>query len=194
MLAALASPPATKALDPDPFPCRSLRHAVYAALLHFGLESAIEKTPLYKTLYNVFQKTRPNVPNATSIDRAPLAVMGSPPTSGIFPFDKFSSVTFLIDALNEDSANAERRLMLLPRTEVIGLKLDGKRVKSLDLKVGRDPKLTTERFNKDPKPEKWDAQTLQLGDKTTVVLANGTVEATRLALVHLGCYGKAKKR
>jgi hypothetical protein len=32
--------PATKALDPDPFPCRSLRHAVYAALLHFGLETA----------------------------------------------------------------------------------------------------------------------------------------------------------
>jgi len=35
VLAALASPPATKALDPDPFPCRSLRHAVYAALLLF---------------------------------------------------------------------------------------------------------------------------------------------------------------
>src|SRR5580693_10449620 len=42
VLAALASPPATKALDPDPFPCRSLRHAVYAALLHFGLETAME--------------------------------------------------------------------------------------------------------------------------------------------------------
>ena len=40
MLAALASPPATKALDPDPFSRRSLRHAVYAALLHFGLETA----------------------------------------------------------------------------------------------------------------------------------------------------------
>jgi len=40
VLAALASPPATKALDPDPFPSRSLRHAVYAALLHFGLETA----------------------------------------------------------------------------------------------------------------------------------------------------------
>ena len=40
MLATLASPPATKALDPDPFPCRSLRHVVYAALLHFGLETA----------------------------------------------------------------------------------------------------------------------------------------------------------
>src|ERR1700730_2755053 len=36
VLAALASPPATKSLDSDPFPCRSLRHVVYAALLHFG--------------------------------------------------------------------------------------------------------------------------------------------------------------
>jgi len=42
VLAALASPPATKALDPDPFSRRSLRRAVYAALLHFGLETALE--------------------------------------------------------------------------------------------------------------------------------------------------------
>ena len=42
MLAALASSPATKALDPDPFPRHSLRHAVYAALLHFGFETADE--------------------------------------------------------------------------------------------------------------------------------------------------------
>jgi hypothetical protein len=40
VLAALASPPATKAHDPDPFPCRSLRHAIYSALSHFGLETA----------------------------------------------------------------------------------------------------------------------------------------------------------
>ena len=43
MLAALASSPATKALDPDPFPRHSLRHAVYAALLHFGFETASNK-------------------------------------------------------------------------------------------------------------------------------------------------------
>ena len=43
MLAALASSPATKALDPDPFPRHSLRHPVYAALLHFGFETAGEK-------------------------------------------------------------------------------------------------------------------------------------------------------
>jgi site-specific recombinase XerD len=41
VLAALASSPATKALDPDPFPRHSLRHAVYAALLHFGFETAL---------------------------------------------------------------------------------------------------------------------------------------------------------
>ena len=39
-LSLLASPPATKALDPDPFPRHSLRHAVYDALLHFGFETA----------------------------------------------------------------------------------------------------------------------------------------------------------
>ena len=39
VLAALASSPATKALDPDPFPRHSLRHPVYAALLHFGFEN-----------------------------------------------------------------------------------------------------------------------------------------------------------
>jgi hypothetical protein len=46
VLAALASPPATKALDPDLFPCRSLRHVVYAALLHFELETASHKKPV----------------------------------------------------------------------------------------------------------------------------------------------------
>ena len=42
VLAALASSPTTKALDPDPFPRHSLRHAVYAALLHFGFETAFQ--------------------------------------------------------------------------------------------------------------------------------------------------------
>jgi len=58
VLAALASPPATKALDPDPFPSRSLRHAVYAALLHFGLETAFEKMMI--ALGAGFASTAPN--------------------------------------------------------------------------------------------------------------------------------------
>ena len=40
VLAALASPPATEALDPDLYSRHSLRHAVYAILLHFGVETA----------------------------------------------------------------------------------------------------------------------------------------------------------
>ena len=39
VLAALASPPATKALDPDLYSRHSLRHAVYAILLQFGVET-----------------------------------------------------------------------------------------------------------------------------------------------------------
>jgi len=49
VLAALASPPATKALDPDLFSRHSLRHAVYGTLLHFGIETAInlQTSPLH---------------------------------------------------------------------------------------------------------------------------------------------------
>ena len=40
VLAALASPPATEALDPELFSRHSLRQAVYAILLQFGVETA----------------------------------------------------------------------------------------------------------------------------------------------------------
>jgi hypothetical protein len=101
--------------------------------------------------------------------------MGSRPTPGIFPFDQYSSVTFLIDAISQDVRESEdprkprdRHLMLLPRAEVIGLKREKQKVISLDLEVCGDKK------------------TLVLGLDTTVILANGTVEATRLALANLG--------
>lgn len=138
----------------------------------------IEETGTYKKLYAAFQAVEGKVfgKGGGRIDRiepAPLAVTGSRPTSGLFAFDQYSSVTFLIDAINQDvndSGNkpADRRLMLLPRAEVVGLTLDDKKqATSLRLQVGGDPK------------------TLRLGPGTTVVLANGTVEATRLALAHL---------
>ncbi|EHR00942.1 GMC oxidoreductase [Bradyrhizobium sp. WSM471] len=140
----------------------------------------IEETDTYKTLYKAFQTAEGKVfgKGGSRIDRiepAPLAVMGRRPTSGIFTFDQYSSVTFLIDAINQDvnnNANTpwDRRLMLLPRTEVVGLTLDDKKqaVTSLDLEVSGDRKR------------------LRLAPGVTVVLANGTVEATRLALAHLG--------
>jgi hypothetical protein len=42
--------PATKALDPDPFPCRSLRHAVYAALLHFGRKRVFIRVVMFSAI------------------------------------------------------------------------------------------------------------------------------------------------
>jgi GMC oxidoreductase len=139
----------------------------------------IEDTILHQNLKKAFATAVGKDYDAAHIDcidDAPLAVLGSPPTPGIFPFEKYSSVTFLIDAINADRIKSEdaknpraRHLMLLPRAEVIGLKRkNGKEVTSLDLEVSGVP------------------ETLQLGPKTKVILANGTVEATRLALAHLG--------
>ncbi|MET4177768.1 choline dehydrogenase-like flavoprotein [Bradyrhizobium sp. LA6.1] len=144
----------------------------------------IEETDTYKILYGALKTAEGKVFGDGRINRiepAPLAVMGSRPTPGIFPFDQYSSVTFLIDAINQDvndngNKAGDRRLMLLPRAEVIGLTLDEKKeaVTSLALEVGGDPK------------------TLPLAPGATVILANGTVEATRLALAHLGVGQQAR--
>jgi choline dehydrogenase-like flavoprotein len=131
----------------------------------------IVETDLYKQLYKNFQTAKKKVSGEVRVDlvqEAPLAVLGSPPTSGFFSFEKYSSVTFLIDAVNEDSSAKERHLMLLPRAEVTRLNRDKQAVTSLDLEVLGVPK------------------NLRLGPDTKVVVANGTVEATRLALASLG--------
>jgi len=148
----------------------------------------IAKTDTYKKLDKALRAAaKEKVSDVARIDlikEAPLAVMGSRPTPGIFPFDQYSSVTFLIDAISQDVRESEdqprdRRLMLLPRAEVIRLnrdKQDKQKVISLDLEVCGD------------------AKTLILGPNTTVILANGTVEATRLALAHLGVGEQASGR
>src|SRR5262249_50506390 len=62
------------------------------------------------------------------VEEAPLAVQGKAPESGLFPFDKYSSAYLLFDAIREDigrrwrnNIDAWRRLMLLPRTQVVSL-------------------------------------------------------------------------
>ncbi|HYM07257.1 MAG TPA: family 16 glycoside hydrolase [Terriglobales bacterium] len=105
---------------------------------------------------------------------APLAVQGAAPQSGLFPFDKYSSAYLLFDAIREDigrrwrnNIDAWRRLMLLPRTQVVSLKTSGNRITEIELLVNgkqqflRPPLLSTE---------------------CTVVMAASTVESTRLAL------------
>ena len=61
------------------------------------------------------------------VEVAPLAVQGSPPVSGLFSFDKYSSLPLLINAIREDVVNsglnnANRRLFFVPRAHVTRLR------------------------------------------------------------------------
>lgn len=134
----------------------------------------IIQTELYQTLVNAFSAARANVSAITEVREAPLAVQGTSPKSGILPFDKFSSCPFLIDAVRDDVAvntshgDVSRRIFLLPRTQVLRLNAPGGVVTSLDLSVDGQN------------------QTLAVNPNCAIVIANGTIEATRLALNSLG--------
>src|ERR1043166_5479475 len=143
----------------------------------------IVQADLYRVLFAGMQNAR--VKNVTGVDEAPLAVLGSPPTPGVFPFDKYSSVTLLLDAVYADVRNSlddddfsTRRLMVLPRAHVRRLVRRSDKVVSLDLDI--DGRRGT--------------QKLPLKDGCMVVLANGTIEATRLALSDLGVGASTRGR
>jgi choline dehydrogenase-like flavoprotein len=108
------------------------------------------------------------------VEDAPLAVEGKAPESGIFAFDKYSSAFLLFDAVREDigrrwrsSIDAWRRLMVLPRAQVVRLTRSGNAVTELELLVNGQ-----QRFLRPP----------LIASDCSVVLAAGTIESTRLAL------------
>ncbi|GAB3304804.1 hypothetical protein GCM10027451_10730 [Geodermatophilus aquaeductus] len=116
------------------------------------------------------------VPGLATVEEAPLAVVGSAPASGLFAYDKFSSAPFLIDAVRNDAAentgqgDVSRRLFVVPRAHVLRLRRDGETVTGLDVALEGRP----------------DPVHVPVAAGSTVVLANGTVEATRLVLDSLG--------
>ena len=128
----------------------------------------IVKANLFNALLGAF--TAVPTPGVTEVTEAPLAVQGSSPGSGLFAFDKFSSAPFLVDAIRTDSAvnghhgDVSRRIFLLPRTQVLRLDTTGTTVTSLAVVTDGQP------------------QTLPIPTGCPVVIANGTVEATRLVL------------
>jgi hypothetical protein len=130
----------------------------------------ITKTALFNALQSSIQAAIP-LDGITEVTEAPLAVQGAAPRSGLFAFDKFSSAPFVIDALRNDvSSNARygdqsRRIFLVPRVQILRLNVTGNTVTSIDLSV--------EGVVQPP---------LAVAPGTAVILANGTVEATRLAL------------
>jgi hypothetical protein len=133
----------------------------------------ISKTPLYVALLNGMSASLP-VSGITEVTEAPLAVQANAPRSGLFAFDKFSSAPFVIDAIRNDvSANSRygdlgRRMFLVPRAQVLRLNVTGNTVTSIELSVNgaRQP-------------------SFPVAPGAAVILANGTVEATRLALESL---------
>jgi choline dehydrogenase-like flavoprotein len=116
--------------------------------------------------------TTPNIESlagANGIEAPPLAVQGSPPASGLFSFDKYSSVPILAEALRDDVRSAEvndanRRLFLVPNAHVIRMHTSAGRVQAIELDAGGQ-----RRF-------------LPVQPDCAVILAASAIESTRMAL------------
>jgi hypothetical protein len=95
---------------------------------------------LQSALFSAVTAAAETVPGLTGVQRPPLAVQGSPPVSGLFGFDKFSSVPLLVDAIRRDvraadGSDATRRMFLVPRAHVVALHASGGRVDTVEVDV-----------------------------------------------------------
>ncbi|WP_207482263.1 family 16 glycoside hydrolase [Arenibaculum pallidiluteum] len=108
---------------------------------------------------------------------APIAIQADSPASGLFSFDKFSSLPVLTEAIREDvgrSGNSDqrRRLFLVPNARALTLLTapsgSGHRVTGIVLWDGRA------------------RRTVEVPESCNVVLALSAIESTRLALESFG--------
>ena len=106
------------------------------------------------------------VSNLDSVEDPTLAVQGQSPASGLFSFDKYSSVTVLIDAAREASSqpDSKRRLFLVPNAHVTRLNAANGVVTNLQVSANGAN------------------HSLPINPNCAVILALGTSESTRLAL------------
>jgi hypothetical protein len=107
------------------------------------------------------------VANIDSAEDPPLAVEGRSPASGLFSFDKYTSTTLMIEASRDASSqpDSQRRLFLVPNAHVTRLHTTAGAVSSIDAVVNGV------------------VQSLPVNSNCAVILALGTIESTRLALV-----------
>jgi choline dehydrogenase-like flavoprotein len=106
------------------------------------------------------------VPNLDSAEIAPLAVQGQSPASGLFAFDKYSSITVLIDAVRDaaQQPDPQRRLFVVPNAHVTKVNVNAGTASSISVSVNGVNQL------------------LPIKPTCAVILALGTTESTRLAL------------
>ena len=132
----------------------------------------IKQTALFNVLLSSIRGAL-RLSGVSEAGEAPLAVVGAAPQSGLFAFDKFSSAPFIMDAVRNDvgtngpGGDTRRRLFLVPRAQVHRLNCSGNHVVSLDISLAGN------------------RQPLAVTPGCNVILANGTIEATRLALARL---------
>ncbi len=124
---------------------------------------------LYEAMLAKAKAVRPRVPGLTAVERPPLAVLGRGPASGLFTFNKYSSLPLLIGAIRDAIAEANwddsrRRLFLVPRAHVVKLHTSGGVVRRIEVFINGQ-----QRF-------------LDIGPRCAVVLALGAIESTRIAL------------
>lgn len=130
---------------------------------------------LYMALYDRFVTAAGATPNVETamgdngVQVAPLAVQGSPPVSGLFSFDKYSSLPLLIDAIREDVGasglvDANRRLFFVPQAHVIKAHSAQGVVHTLEVEVGSQ------------------REYLPVGPACALILAASGIESTRLAM------------
>lgn len=140
-----------------------------AALLGIDLPNPL---PTGNQLVQLEQKLR----NLAKLE-APLAVQGQPGHAGFFPFNKFSAVPLLTKAAREAASQSGfvddlKRLMVVSRCHVIRLNtvndIGGQRVSEVVMEGNRR---------------------LPLSPDAKVIIALGTVESTRLALLSFGSDG-----
>jgi choline dehydrogenase-like flavoprotein len=122
--------------------------------------------PLFNELFTRFNAVKATVPTVDKVEEAPLAVQAAAPASGLFSFDKWSSAPILTDAIRDTASNPDwkRRLFLVPRAHVTKLQVSNGAVTTLEVWVNGQQKFLT------------------ISPKCAVVLASGTIEATRLAM------------
>ena len=99
----------------------------------------------------------------------PLAVQGNAPESGLFSFDKFSSMPVLVEAVREAAAgsgldDSKRRLFVVPLAHAIKLHTSGGVVHTLEVDVAGERKF------------------LPIAPQCAVILAASAIESTRIAL------------
>ena len=123
--------------------------------------------PLFNLLKQRVVNTIGTVADIDTAENPPLAVQGQSPASGLFSFDKYSSMTLVIEAARDASnqPDPQRRLFVVPNAHVTRIHTTGGAASSIDVVVNGA------------------LQSLPVSANCPVILALGTIESTRLALV-----------